>query len=192
MAMSGFSLLAFSMASRPFAASPTTFQPRGAWRRPRIPRRTSSWSSATKMHSFFPALPIQRYRHAHHRAAATGINIEPPADKLHSLLHAGDANSQRKWRFSVFPVSRNSTAAVAYFQCDLFRVADNPYFSLQASRMPLHVRKALLDHSKKRQLRISFQPSELRRNLQFHLDSSPFRESPSLQTHAILLPNLFH
>ena len=131
-----------------------------------MPRRTSSWSSATRMHSFFAALPINRHRHAHHCAAATGINFEPATDKLRSLLHAGDANSKPKWCFSVSPVPRNSTATVAYLHRDLSRVADNSYFGPQASRMPLDVRKAFLNHPKESQLRISFKPPELRGNFQ--------------------------
>src|ERR1700688_2725905 len=129
MATSGFSLFAFSTASRPFMASPTTVQPRRAQRSPRMPRRTSSWSSATRIRSLFVLLVICRYRHAHRGTATAGFNIKLAADELHSLVHARDANSRSEGQFFVLSpqVSGNSIPLVADLQCGLSRVALNSY-----------------------------------------------------------------
>ena len=41
-----------------------------------MPRRTSSWSSATKIRSPFVPLAIYGYRHTYRRAIAAGFNIQ--------------------------------------------------------------------------------------------------------------------
>src|ERR1035438_5245712 len=151
MTTSGFSLFAFSTASRPFIASPTTVQPRRALRSPRMPRRTSSWSSATRMRSFFVPLVICRYRHAHRGAAAVGFNIKLAAYERHSLVHARDADPKSKGHFPILSpqVSGNSAAFVAYLQCDLSRLTVNSYLGLGTSRMPMDVRETFLNDPEK-------------------------------------------
>src|ERR1700688_3192517 len=149
MATSGFSLFTFSTASRPFMASPTTVQPRRAQRSPRMPRRTSSWSSATRIRSLFVPLVICRYRHAHRCTADAGFNIKLAANELHSLVHARDANSESRGKVPIpFPkVSGNSAAFVAYPQRDLSRITVHSYLGLETSRMPLDVDEALLNRT---------------------------------------------
>src|ERR1700730_6061961 len=162
MATSGFSLIAFSTASRPFMASPTTIQPRRARRSSRIPRRTSSWSSATRIRSLFVALVICRYHHAHRGAVFAGFNIELTAYKGDSLVHAGDADPASKEHF---PVSGSSVAFVAYFQRDLFGVTPNSYVGLGTPRMALNVRETFLNDPEKSQLGMWLHPPESRRYL---------------------------
>src|ERR1700676_1239188 len=149
MATSGFSLFAFFTASRPFMASPTTIQPRRARRSPRMPRRTSSWSSATRIRSLFVPLVICRYRHAHRGSAAAGFNIKLAADELHSLVHARDADPKSKGHFPIpfQQASGNSAAFVAYLQCDLSGATLNSYLGLGTSRMPLDVRERSEEHT---------------------------------------------
>src|ERR1700686_698938 len=183
MAMSGFSLFAFSTASRPLMASPTTVQPRRARRESRMPRRTSSWSSATRIRSLFVPLVIRRYRDAHRGAAAAGINIQLAAYERHSLVHARNANSKSKEHF---PASGNSAAFVTYLQSDLSGVTLNSYLGLGTSRMPLNVRETFLNDPEKTQLDMWLHPSETRRYLQFNFDSSPLREATRVVTNRIL------
>src|SRR6266853_1377720 len=186
MATSGFNVFAFSTASRPFAASPMIVQPRRARRSPRMPRRTSSWSSTTRIRSFFVPLVICGYRRAHRGATTAGINVQPAADELYSLVHARDANSKPKGQFASPQVSGNSTTFVAYLQCDPSRVALNPYLGLGTSRMPLDVREAFLNHAEQSQLDTWLHPSETRRYLQFNRDSSSLREAPRVVPNRIL------
>src|SRR6267143_3160547 len=188
MATSGLSLVAFSTASRPFMASPTTVQPRRARRSPRIPRRTSSWSSATRIRSLFvPLLVICRYRHTHRGAAAAGFNIKLAAYERHSLVHARDADPKSKGHFPV-PSSRtsgNSAAFVANLQRDLSGVTLNSYLGLGTSRMPLDVGETFLHHAEQSHLGVWLHPSETRRNLQFDFDSSSLREAARVMTNRI-------
>src|ERR1700693_4038793 len=183
MARSGFRLLAFSTASRPFKASPTTVQPRRARRSPRMPRRTSSWSSATRIRSLFVALVICRYRHAHRGAVSAGFNIELTAYKGDSLVHAGDADPTSKEHF---PGSGNSAAFVDYFQRELSGATPNSYLGSLTSRMPVNIRETFLNDPEKAQLDIWLHPSETRRYLQFNFDSSPLREATRVVTNGIL------
>src|SRR6267378_3541155 len=144
-ATSGFSSIAMSTASRPFAASPTTLQPCREWRTARAPRRTNPWSSAIRMRSFFTFVLPKRYCHAHRCAVIGGINLKPPSDQLHSLLHAGDADTDLESGL-VFPslcTGRESVAEVTNFQRE-FRVAMNSYLGSLTSRMALNVGEALL------------------------------------------------
>src|SRR5882762_2891292 len=145
----GFSFLAFSTASRPFAASPTTLQPGRECRTPRAPRRISSWSSAMRMRSFFMSFSCERYRYAHYCAVTAEMNIEPSTDQLHSLLHAGDAdaNLERRLLFPLRRAGRGLTAMVADFQREI-RVAINSYLGSLTSRVALNVGEGLLHHSK--------------------------------------------
>src|SRR5260370_12828465 len=165
MATSGFSLIAFSTASRPFAASPTTLQPCREGRTAPEPRRTSPWSSAIRMRRFFTIACLQRgrYRHAHSCTLTCGINIKPAPDQLHPFLHAGDANTNFKPEFLFLAryTSRASVATVADFHCKI-RVAINSYLGLETSRMSLDVGEAFLHHSKHSKLDFSCDPSEAR------------------------------
>src|SRR5580704_16483939 len=183
MATSGFSLFAFSSASRPFMASPTTVQPRRARRSPRMPRRTSSWSSATRIRSLFVLLVIRRYRHAHRGAAAAGFNIKLAAYERHSLVHTRNADSKPREHF---PASGNSAAFVAYLQPDLSEVTFNSYLGLRTSRMPLNVRETFLNDSEKSQLDIWLHPCDTRRYIQLNSDSSPLREANRVVANRIL------
>src|ERR1700729_3171331 len=100
-ATSGLSLFTFSTASLPFAASPITRQPLRERRSPRMPRRTSSWSSASNMRTVLVRPLIYSYRHAHDCAAATGIDCNLSPDDLNAFAHTGDANAKPKWNFPV-------------------------------------------------------------------------------------------
>src|ERR1700674_4256045 len=164
MATSGFSLFAFSTASRPLAASPMTRQPRRAQRSPRMPRRTRSWSSATRIRSFLVPLVIYVYRHAHRCAAAAGFNIQPAANELHSLVHARDAHAQFEREESVpfqFP-GGSSAALVTDLQLDFILAAIQLNLGLETSRMPLHVWNIFLNHPEQSHLDIRCHPSETR------------------------------
>src|SRR6266478_1956572 len=155
MTMSGFSFIAFSTASRPLAASATTLQPRRERRTAPAPRRTSPWSSATRMRSFFTFVRLQRqgYCHAYGCTSTAGINIKLAADQLHSFLHTANANSN--FKPELFFLARytggSSAATVADFHRKI-RVAIDPNLGLETSRMPLDVGEALLHHSKYNQL----------------------------------------
>ena len=62
-----------------------------------------------------------------------GINVKPPSDQLHSLLHAEDADTNFELRL-LFPsliAGRDSAAKVADFQREI-RVAINSYLGLLA------------------------------------------------------------
>jgi hypothetical protein len=76
-----------------------------------------------------------------------GIKVKPPADQLHSLLHAGDTdtNLEPGLLFPSLPTDRNSVAKVANFQREI-RVAMNSYPGSLTSRMALDVGQALLYH----------------------------------------------
>src|ERR1700732_2031033 len=165
MATSGFSLFAFSTASRPFMASPTTVQPRRAQRSPRMPRRTSSWSSATKIRSLFVPLVICRYRCAHRGAAAAGFNLKLAAHERHALVHAEDADAKSKRRFPIPcpQASGDSAAFVANLQCDLSRVPLNSNLGLETSRMPMDIRETFLNNPEKSQLDMWLHPRKTRR-----------------------------
>src|SRR5882724_8670505 len=188
MATSGFNLFAFSTACRPFMASPTTVQPRRARRSSRMPRRTSSWSSATRMRSGFVDLLIYWYRHAHRGAPAAGFNIKLAAYERHPLVHAWDPDSNSKEHFPIPPsqATGNSAAFVAYLQCDLSRVALNSYLGPGASRMSLDVRETFLNDAEQRQFGTWLHPSEARRDLKFNVDSSPLREATDVVANCIL------
>ena len=152
-----------------------------------MPRRTSSWSSATRIRSLFVPLVICRYRYAHRGAAAAGFNIKLAAYERHSLVHARDADPKSKGQFPIpSQASGNSAAFVAYLQCDLSWVTLNSYLGLGTSRMPLDVRETLLNDPEKSQLDIWLHPSETRRYLQFNFDSSPLREATRVVTNRIL------
>src|ERR1700694_6357410 len=119
-----------------------------------MPRRTSSWSSATRIRSVFMLLlVICRYRHAHRCAAAAGFNIKLAANGRHSLVHARDADAKSKRHFP-FPFSQasgHSATFVAYLQCDLSRVPLNSYLGLGTSRMPMDIRETFLNNPEKSQ-----------------------------------------
>jgi hypothetical protein len=114
-----------------------------------MPRRTSSWSSATRIRSGLVPLVICRYRHAHRGAAAAGFNIKLAPDERYSLMHARDADPNSKGHFPIPSpqVSGNSAAFVAYLQRDLSRVTVQTYLGLETSRMTLDVNEALLNHT---------------------------------------------
>ena len=153
-----------------------------------MPRRTSSWSSATRIRSGFVPLVICRYRHAHRGAAAAGFNIKVAAYECHSLVHARDANPKSKGHFPIPSphASGNSAAFIAYLQRELSGVTLNSYLRLGTSRMPLDVRETFLNDPEKSQLGMWLHPSETRRYLQFKFDSSPFREAASVVANRIL------
>ena len=153
-----------------------------------MPRRTSSWSSATRMRSGFVPLVICWYRRAHRGAAAAGFNSKLTAYQRHSLMHARDANPKPKGHFPIPSphASGNSAAIVAYLKRELSGVALNSYLGLGTSRMPLDVREAFLNDPEKSQLDMWLHPSETRRYLQFKFNSSPFREAAGVVTNRIL------
>src|ERR1700730_1900887 len=186
MATSGFSLFAFSTASRPFMASPTTVQPRRAQRTPRMPRRTSSWSSATRIRSLFRPLLICGYRHAHCGAPFAGFNSKLAADLRRSLMHAGNADARPKRQFPILQRPRNSAAFVVYLQRNCTRVAFNSDLGLGTSRMPLDIRETFLNDPEKSQLDMWLQAPETRRYLELNFDSRPLRESARVMTNRIL------
>src|SRR5580658_62119 len=133
-ATSGFSSTAFCTASRPFAASPTTRQPRRELKTARAPRLTNPWSSTIRMRSFFMFVLPEGYHGPYRGALATGINLQPAADQFHPLLHTGDADTKFKPRL-FFPslfTGREAVANVANFQLE-FRVTIHPYFGSVAS-----------------------------------------------------------
>ena len=80
------------------------------------------------MRSFFTFVSPQRYRHAYCGAVTAGINLKPPADQLHSLVHAGDAdtNFEPEPLFASLYTGRESAAKVADLQREI-RVAMNSY-----------------------------------------------------------------
>ena len=83
------------------------------------------------MRSFFTFFLSEGNRHAHCCAVTGGINIKPPADQLHSLLHAEDADANFELRL-LFPsliAGMDSAAKVADFQRKI-RVAINSYLGL--------------------------------------------------------------
>src|SRR5580700_725397 len=153
-----------------------------------MPRRTSSWSSATRIRSGFVPLVICRYRHAHCGATAAGFNFKLAAYECHPLVHARDANPKSKRHFPVPPphASGNSAAFVAYLQRELSRVTLHSYLGLGTSRMSLDVREAFLNDPEKSQLDMWLHPSEGRRYLQFNFDSSSLREAARVVTNRIL------
>ena len=141
-----------------------------------MPRRTSSWSSATRMRSFFAPLVIYWYRNAHRRAAAAGFNIELSGNQRHSLVHAGDANAKSKRRFPIPSphASGNTTAFVAYLQCDLSRVTLNAYLGLETSRMSLDIRETFLNNTEKSQFDMWLHPPGLLSSPTLMVVVSPF------------------
>lgn len=153
-----------------------------------MPRRTSSWSSATRIRSGFVPLVIRGYRHAHRGAAAAGFNIKLSPDERYSLMHARDADPNSKGHFPIPSpqVSGNSAAFVAYLQREFSGATLNSYRGLGASRMPLDVRETLLNDPEKSQLDMWLHPSETRRYLQFKFDSGPLREAAGVVTNRIL------
>src|SRR6202795_5401747 len=92
-----------------------------------MPRRTSSWSSATRIRSVFVPLVMCRYRHAHRGTPAAGFNIKLAAYERHSLVHARDADPKSKGHFPIpsRQASGNSAAFVADLQGNFSRVALN-------------------------------------------------------------------
>ena len=100
-----------------------------------MPRRTSSWSSATRIRSLFVPLVICRYRYAHRGAIAAGFNIKLATQELHSLVHARDANSETRGKVPIpFPkVSGNSAAFVAYLQAIFPGSRSISYLGLETS-----------------------------------------------------------
>src|SRR6266853_1621397 len=115
-----------------------------------MPRRMSSWSSATRILSLPVALIISGNRHSYRRAHAARINFKAAAGLLHTFVHAGNSDSCSRskssdrfqstfWDFLPF---------IADLDRDAFRVAHNSYPCLAASRVALDVREAFLDHSK--------------------------------------------
>ena len=153
-----------------------------------MPRRTSSWSSATKIRSLIVPLVICRYRHAHRCAAAAGFNIKLAADGCHSLAHARDADAKSKghWPLPSPQASGNSAALVADLQCDLFGTTLNSYLGLGTSRMALDIRETFLNNPEKSQLDMWLHPSEMPRYFQFNCDSSALPETARVVTNRIL------
>src|SRR6202035_2147780 len=153
-----------------------------------MPRRTSSWSSATRIRSGFVPLVICGYRHAPRGAAAAGINIKLAAYQRHSLVHARDADSNSKGHFPItFPLaSGNSAAFVAYLQREFSGATLNSNLGFGTSRMPLDVGETFLNHPEKSQLDMWLHPSEARRYFQINFDSSSLREAAGVVTNRIL------
>jgi len=137
------------LVATPFAASPTTLQPRRASRRGRVPHRINPWSSAIRMRFFSCSISCERYRHAYGCAVTAEMNIKLPTDQFHPLLHAGDAdaNLERRPLFPLRRTGRDTLAKVADFQGEM-RVAIDSYLGLLTSRMALDVGEGLLHHSK--------------------------------------------
>src|SRR5579864_3307862 len=90
---------------------------------------------------------LDRYCHEQLCPINVGINLEPPADQLHSFLHAGNADTKFEMGPG-FPFLRrnHSATAVRNFQCEN-RVAINPYLGILTSRMAPDVSEALLHNS---------------------------------------------
>jgi len=64
-----------------------------------MPRRTSSWSSATKIRSPFVPLAIYGYVYTLRRAIAAGFNIQLAWMCFTSLVHARDATPSPRDNF---------------------------------------------------------------------------------------------
>src|SRR6266446_1946754 len=141
--MSGFRSMAFSTASWPFAASPTTLQLRREWRTPRAPARDRRLSECE---GFSRSFACEGKGHVHRCAGGAEINVKAPADQLHALLHTRNANTNvEPVRF--FQRGGGSTGVrVADFQGEM-GVAINANLGLRTPRMAVDVGEALLHYA---------------------------------------------
>src|ERR1700687_4923237 len=100
------------------------------------------------MRSLFTFVLCETYYHPNCCASAGGINLKRTSNQLHSLLHAGDANTSFEpgLLFLSRHTGRGSANAVADFQGKI-RVVVNSYLSLLTPRMALVVGVALLHYS---------------------------------------------
>jgi hypothetical protein len=95
-ATSGFSLIAFSTASRPFVASPATIQPRRERRTALAPHQPVIVSNQNANFFNFAGLHWQRNRYTYGCNLTVGIDVKLSADQPHPFLHADDANANFK------------------------------------------------------------------------------------------------
>src|ERR1700722_10105665 len=145
-ATSGFNFLAFSTASKPFAASATTFQLCCDRRHSHMPQRMSSWSSATSIRSLSGLSIIGGDCYSHRCALIAGFNLQCTTNLFDAFLHARDANTDAmEWRLGQFLIaSSKSMAFIDDLDRELFLVTFDSYSSLWTSRMALNVCQTLL------------------------------------------------
>src|ERR1700692_3186481 len=106
-----------------------------------MPRRISSWSSATNIRSLSRLSIIGGYCYTHHCTLIAGFNLQCTTNLFDAFLHARDANTDSlEWRPGRFLIaSSNSMAFIDDLDHKLFLVTFASYFSLRTSRMALRV-----------------------------------------------------
>src|ERR1700676_764847 len=113
-----------------------------------MPRRISSWSSATSIRSLSGLSIIGWYCYTHRCALIAGFNLQGTTNLFDAFLHARDANTDAlEWRPGQFLIaSSNSMAFIDDLDRKLFLVTFDSYCSLPTSRMALNVCKTLLSY----------------------------------------------
>src|ERR1700681_3990225 len=110
-----------------------------------MPRRISSWSSATNIRSLSGLSIIGGYFYTHRCALIAGFNLQCTTNLFDAFLHARDANTDAlEWRPAQFLISSNFMAFIDDLDRKLFLVTFDSYCSLWTSRMALNVRETLL------------------------------------------------
>src|ERR1700724_3489104 len=111
-----------------------------------MPRRISSWSSATNIRSLSRLSIIGRYCYTHRCALIAGFNFQGTTNLFGAFLHGRAANTHAlEWPPQQFLIaSSNSMALIDDLDRKLFLVTFDSYCSLRTSRMALNVCKTLL------------------------------------------------